>query len=169
MPHPSVHARPAAVSLEKPRIDVDGSRPKFSRRPASFYQEPSKVTPTPVAAGNAPAIAASPWQEDIGFGILLVATLLIVNIALSYLIPQLAPPTNRHDTQAIKAFPAAMPHPTDNDTSRVTTYSQPPEAQVIRQQLDLHTSDDMEPLSISPEDFPPPKAQPLESTDQGSQ
>ena len=153
-----------------PSVAEDGaSRPKFSRRPASFSpaevreELPARVVRMqPEKPKPSVAVTATPWQEDIRFGLALVALLLLANLGIIYLMPLLNVREPRESIRDTTVTSESVPHSAGDD-SGVTVYAQPEEERSIPQQLNLqNASGAQNELSTSPHQFPPPVAQPMD-------
>jgi hypothetical protein len=157
-----------------PSIATEGSaRPKIMRRPAQFSGS------LPAAIPALPAIAAAPtkpetaptrpaWQDDGRFGVALVLSILVVNIALMILLPRLGHTSEGSIAAPPSSISSVMPDIGNNvdgaDNAAVTLYA--PADAPRRTSFDLgHLDDAQNKLSVSPRDVPAPRARALTAAD----
>lgn len=177
----SVTPEPFASAATGEGAGEPASRPKFSRRPASFSRPPSEDGPVAVPAASeklpvpVPAAAAAsttphgtPWQEDARFGIALLIVVVIINTALVWGLPLLPDHTVRSGPTQVTAKAPTMPDAIGREEGHVTLYSQPEEERRTIYLLDLRNTSEQNTLSVSPYDIPAPRARAIERTPDNS-
>lgn len=93
----------------------------------------------------------------------LVALLLVVNVAFFYLLPQLSPAHPPITRESIAADPEALADSPAGAGALVTSFSKPYAEQSIPRQMDLRQSEEVQHvLSISAQGMPAPRARPLD-------
>ena len=162
-------------AMPLPNAEDAISRPKFSRRPASFAIAPTgEKAEQHLPRGFAPSMPPSKmpaaimttvaWQEDIRFGIVLVLLLLVLNIMLGMAMPLLPALQVGNDSNESIAAMGQMPQAVRGHVSvasPVTFYAQPAEKKSPEDSPDEDAAP--ENLSTSVDDFPAPIAKPLDS------